>query len=460
MLANRQMGLEWEGSGLPEAPSAPETLEEAGLSLTFLNDIILRTLYIRGVMLGLDLARFLCLPFKVIEESLRFLKDEKCIEVAGGDLIGRVSYKFNLTELGRRRAQDAMTLCAYVGPAPVPLDDYVEQTYRQAVTGITCSPEPLRSTFAHLVIKEELFGALGPAIVSGKSVFIYGPPGNGKTSIARAIGDFMNNAGGEIFVPYAFLAENSIITVFDQSLHQAIDGDINDRMEDNEATIRRLLNTGTIDPRWVRIRRPVVITGGELNLDMLDLRYNSEANFYQAPLHVKANGGVFLIDDFGRQLCSPKELLNRWILPLEDRHDFLTLSSGKKFEVPFEQLIIFSTNLDPKDLVDDAFLRRIRHKLEIEAPGRDVYEKIFAAVCKRLGMAPCPDAIAYLYERYYSNGRSPGPAIAATFWKWCRRFAVSAANPCSSTASSWWRPPPALFASFRAAIGYQPSALG
>jgi Mg-chelatase subunit ChlI len=162
-----------------------------------------------------------------------------------------------------------------------------------------------------------------------------------------------------------------------------------------------------VDARWVRIRRPVVVTGGELNLDMLDLRYNSESNFYQAPLHVKANGGVFLIDDFGRQLCSPKELLNRWIVPLEDRRDFLTVSSGKKFEVPFEQLIIFSTNLDPKDLVDDAFLRRIRHKVEVQAPQRDVYEKIFSAVAKRLGMASCPEAIDYLYERYYNNGRCP-----------------------------------------------------
>jgi predicted ATPase with chaperone activity len=405
--SQRHMGLEWEGAGLPEAPSAPETMQEAGLTLSFLNDMILRTLYVRGVMLGLDLARYMCLPFKVIEESLRFLKDEKCLEVAGGDLIGRVSYKYNLTELGRHRAQDAMKQCAYVGPAPVPLEDYIEQTYRQAVTGISCSPEPLRSAFAHLVIREELFSVLGPAIVSGKSVFIYGPPGNGKTSIARAIGDFMNNAGGEIYVPFAFLAENAIVTVYDQSIHQAVEGDFNDRMEDNEATIRRLLNTGTVDPRWVRIRRPVVITGGELNLAMLDLRFNSEANFYQAPLHVKANGGVFLIDDFGRQLCSPKELLNRWILPLEDRHDFLTVSSGKKFEVPFEELIIFSTNLDPKDLVDDAFLRRIRHKVEIEAPGRDVYEKIFQMVAKRLGMAPCPEAIDYLYERYYDRGRSP-----------------------------------------------------
>ncbi len=399
--------VDWDAAGLPEAPTAPDTLKEAGLTLSFLNDLTLRTLYVRGSMLGLDLARFMCLPFRVIEESLKFLKDEKCIEVAGGDLIGRVSYRFNLTELGRRRAQEAMGLCTYVGPAPVPLEDYVEQTYRQAVTGIGCSPEPLRAAFSHLVIKEEMFNAIGPAIVSGRSVFIYGPPGNGKTSIARSIGDFMNNAGGEIYVPYAFLAENSIITLYDQAVHQRVDGDAIDRMEDNEATIRRLLNTGAVDPRWVRIRRPVIVTGGELNLGMLDLRFNSDANFYQAPLHIKANGGVFLIDDFGRQLCSPKELLNRWILPLEDRHDFLSLASGKKFEVPFEQLIIFSTNLDPKDLVDDAFLRRIRHKVGIEAPPRDVYERIFNNMVKRLGMNPCPEAIDFMYERYYDQGRAP-----------------------------------------------------
>lgn len=408
MRGSRTNDLDWDGAGLPEAPSAPDSLQEAGLSLGFLNDLILRTLYTRGGMLGLDLGRFLCLPFKVIEESLRFLKDEKCLEIAGGDLIGRVSYRFNLTDLGRRRAQEAMQLCAYVGPAPVPLDDYVEQTYRQAVTGISCTPDTMRSTFSHLVLPDALYNAIGPAIISGKSVFIYGPPGNGKTSIARAIGDFMNGAGGAIYVPYAFIAENSIITVYDQSVHQLDeDGGTPDRLEDNEATIRRLLNTGTVDPRWVRVRRPVVITGGELNLEMLDLRFNSESNFYQAPLHVKANGGIFLIDDFGRQLCSPKELLNRWILPLEDRHDFLNLATGKKFQVPFEQLIIFSTNLDPKDLVDDAFLRRIRHKVEVNAPTREVYEQIFNGVAKRLGMNPCREAIDYLYERYYEQGRSP-----------------------------------------------------
>ena len=366
----------------------------------------------------------------MIEDGLKFLKDEKCVEVTGGDLIGRVSYRFNLTELGRKRAQECMKNCAYVGPAPVPIEDYIEQTYRQSVTGINCSPEPLRASFAHLVIPDALLNALGPAIVSGKSVFIYGPPGNGKTAVARSIGDFMNNAGGEIYVPHAFLAENSIITIFDKAIHQTVDGENHDRLEDNEATIRRLLNTGTVDPRWVRIRRPVVVTGGELNLEMLDLRYNATANFYQAPLHVKANGGVFLIDDFGRQLCSPKELLNRWILPLEDRHDYLTVASGKKFEVPFEQLIIFSTNLDPKDLVDDAFLRRIRHKVEIQAPPREVYEKIFNAVAKRLGMNSCTGAVDYLYEQHTmaKRGSGPAPAIAEIYWRLSSRYADFVSN--------------------------------
>ena len=249
--------------------------------------------------------------------------------------------------------------------------------------------------------------ALGPSIVSGKSMFVYGPPGNGKTSIAKAIGDFMNNAGGEIFIPYSFQAENSIITVFDPTIHTIAEGEEVGHIDDNEAIANRLLLSQAVDARWVRIRRPVVITGGELTLGMLDLKFVSEANFYQAPLHVKANGGVFLIDDFGRQLVSPKELLNRWILPLEERHDYLTLASGQKFEVPFEELIIFSTNLDPADLVDEAFLRRIRHKVGIAAPSRDVYTKIFEMNCKRLGMNTCPEAVDFLYERYYSKNRSP-----------------------------------------------------
>jgi predicted ATPase with chaperone activity len=300
-----------------------------------------------------------------------------------------------------------MRACSYVGAAPVPLDDYIEQCYRQAVTGISCAPETLKASFGHLVLREELFNAIGPAIISGKSVFIYGPPGNGKTAIARSIGEFMNNAGGAIYIPYAFTVEGSIVTVYDPSLHQQDDEHGLDHRDEADAAVRRLLSVGNLDSRWIRIRRPVIVTGGELNLTMLDLRYNADANFYQAPIHFKANGGVFLIDDFGRQIVSPKELLNRWILPLEDRHDFLTVANGKKFQVPFEQLIIFSTNLDPRDLVDDAFLRRIRHKVQILAPARDVYERIFNNYARKLGMNPCPEGIDYLYTRYYSQGRAP-----------------------------------------------------
>jgi hypothetical protein len=299
-----------------------------------------------------------------------------------------------------------MRFCAYVGPAPVPLEDYVEQTFRQAVTGISVRTEVLRRCFGHLIVNDNLFNAIGPAIVSGKSIFIYGPPGNGKSSMARAIGEFLNTSGGEVYVPFAFLAEGSIVIVHDEAVHHPAQKDQAENVDDNEATVRRLLNSGTIDARWVRIRRPVIVTGGELSLAMLDLKYNAESNFYQAPLHVKSNGGIFLIDDFGRQLCSPKELLNRWIVPLEDRRDFLTLASGKKFEVPFEQLTIFSTNLDPRDLVDDAFLRRIRHKVQVEAPSREIYEKIFNGVVRRLGMNPCPPAVDYLFERYYNSGRN------------------------------------------------------
>ena len=404
----KRSDMDWDNGTVPEAPSAPENLQQTGLTLGFLSDLILRTLYARGGMLGLDLSRLLCLPFKIIEEALTFLKNEKCVEVLGGDLIGRISYRFNLTELGRRRAQEAMAQCAYVGPAPVPLEDYVEQVYRQAVTAIDVSPESLRAAFGHLVVSEDLFNAVGPAIVSGKSVFIYGPPGNGKTAMAQAIGAFMNACGGEIFVPYAFLAENNIITVFDQAVHEPAEEDAGDapgRQRGHHPPLaqhrHRRSALGEDQASGHRHRRRIEPDHARFEIQ------RPKSNYYQAPMHVKANGGVFLIDDFGRQLCSPKELLNRWIVPLENRVDYLSLASGQKFQVPFEQLTMFSTNLDPKDLVDDAFLRRMRHKLEIMAPKRDIYERIFNSYAKRLGMNQCPAAIDYLYEQYYNRGRCP-----------------------------------------------------
>ena len=392
---------------VPEAPTTPNNLKESGLSIGFIAEMILKMLYTRGSMLGVDISRGLCLPFRIIEDALTFLKNDKCLDVSGGDLIGKVSYKFQLTDLGRRRAQESMKLCGYVGPAPVPLEDYVDQTYKQAVTNLPVDPQALRDAFSHLVISEDLFNAVGPSILSGKSIFIYGPPGTGKTSIAQAVGEFMNRKGGDIFIPHAILAEGNIVTIFDPAVHVVSQSAGNEAPKDEaDAAIRRLLNTNSFDERWVRIRRPVIITGGELNLPMLDPRYNPETNYYQGPLHVKANGGIFLIDDFGRQLCSPKELLNRWIVPLESRVDYLNLASGQKFMVPFEQLTIFSTNLDPKQLVDDAFLRRMRHKVEVAAPKREIYEKIFASYCKKLKMEYSPESVDYLFDRYYSKGRT------------------------------------------------------
>jgi len=396
----------------PQPPQAPETLAKSGLSLMQVCDLILKQLYLQGAALGIDLARQSRLPFNVIDEGLVFLKDEKCIEVSAGDLIGRVSYRFNLTDLGRSRAREAFEQCRYVGPAPVPLEDYVRQCMQQTVTGTVCDPDSLLAAFKDFIIRPGVLDELGPAVCSGKSIFVYGPPGNGKTIIAKGLGRFLNNNGGEIFVPYAIHSENSIVTIFDPTIHAATDNDdlAGTLMQSDPhaaAERSRLLQSNPPDLRWRRIRRPVVITGGELTLDMLDLRYNTSANFYQAPLHIKANGGVFLIDDFGRQIVSPRDLLNRWILPLEERIDYMTLSTGKKFSVPFEQLIIFSTNLDPRELVDEAFLRRIRHKIAIGTPDRDLYTEIFQLACRQRSIPFNQDALDYLYLAYYDKGKPP-----------------------------------------------------
>jgi len=399
-------------TGAADIP-APQTLEETGLSLVQLSGLVLKQLYLQGSAIGLEICRSAHLPFSIIDTALVFLKEEKCIEVTSGNMIGRSSYRFHLTELGRVRAREAFEQCRYVGPAPVPLDAYVRQCQLQTVVGIDCTPEGLEASFSEFIIREGLLEELGPAVCSGRSIFIYGPPGNGKTLIAKGLGRFLNQQGGEIHIPYALQMENSIITLFDPTIHETTDDhefqaySLSHRHSGTHLPDMDDWSKPEADLRWRRIRRPVVITGGELNLEMLDLRYNKTSNFYTAPLHIKANGGVFLIDDFGRQLVSPKDLLNRWIMPLEDRTDYLTLATGKKFAVPFEQLIVFSTNLDPKDLVDEAFLRRIRHKIHVGPPSRELFTKITQLCCQQRDLQYDPVFVDYLYDTYYDQGQSP-----------------------------------------------------
>jgi hypothetical protein len=395
------------------APPAPLTLRQTGLSLGTVTDLILKQLYLQGNLLGIQFARQMRLSFGVVEEGLRFLKDDKCIEVASGEIVGPVSYRFNLTDLGRKRAREAFEQCRYVGPAPVPLSAYVPQCRRQTVAGTECSPEALERAFGNLIIRPTLMGEVGPAVCSGKSIFVYGPPGNGKTMIAKALGNFLNMYGGDIYVPYAVFAENSIITIFDPTIHRPTDhADVLDQIagENESGSLTDPFfsrQSPPFDLRWRRVRRPVVITGGELTLEMLDLRYNSSSNFYTAPLHIKANCGVFLIDDFGRQIVGPRDLLNRWILPLEERVDFLTLATGRKFAVPFEQLIIFSTNLDPRELVDEAFLRRIQHKIHIGPPDRDLFTEIFRLGCEQRSIEYNQACVDFLYREFYDRGKAP-----------------------------------------------------
>lgn len=372
-------------------PPMPRTIEETGLNPAFLADLALKHIYYEGFVTALDVSKALKLPYKGITEMLlEGLKRDRMVEVkgAGSGGFGTSSYEYVITNKGNLRAREVLERSRYVGPAPVTLQRYVEAANLQALSDVRIGAKDVLDVFSDLVINKNIFEQIGPAVNSSRSIFLFGPPGNGKTTISERIGAMMLR--GEIYIPYALEADGNVIKFFDPINHVPVETN-----EDIEGQNTR------VDQRWLRIHRPAIMVGGELTMDMLELSYDPNVNYYEAPLQMKANGGMFLVDDFGRQQVRPQDLLNRWIVPLEKRVDFLKLQTGGNFEIPFDVLVVFATNIEPRELVDDAFLRRIRHKIDVKNPSLDEYRVIFQSVCETKGVAYNDQILAYLLKEYY-----------------------------------------------------------
>jgi hypothetical protein len=370
-------------------PPAPARLEETGLAPDFIAALLIKTLY-GGEATGLVIAERMCLPYGMLEPLIEHARNERLIEVKGTTGTGAATYRYALTDLGRERAGLYLEASQYIGPAPVPLAAYVASMKSLMAARGYIDRDRLKRGFSHLIVGDDILEQLGPAVNAGKALFLHGPPGNGKTVIAEGMG---RTIGGDMYMPYAIEIDGHLITMYDPINHEALE-------PETEST--SIIASAPRDRRWVRIRRPVVMVGGELTLDMLDLSFNPLSKFYEAPVQLKANGGVFLVDDFGRQRMRPQELLNRWIVPLESRFDYLTLHTGKKFQVPFDVLIVFATNLQPSSLADEAFLRRIPYKIAIVDPTLDQFMQIFEMNCRARDLRFHQVMVAYLLRRHYS----------------------------------------------------------
>jgi len=381
------------------APPSPRNLAETGLSLPTLLNLMTKGMYAGGVETPTQLANLLRMPNRIVQLLIEQAQERKLLDVLGA-AGGVGELRDALAEKGRRWAMDALAQNQYIGPAPVSLAAYIDRIQRQRITNERVDRKSIDFAFANMVISERFIHQIGPAINSGRSVLLYGAPGNGKTSIAERVGGIFSDV---IYIPHCFEVEGQIIKVFDPGIHKPVQRNTNDGHSRAPAGLRR----EDFDRRWVPSRRPFIVTGGELTLDMLDLSFNALAKFYEAPLHIKALGGTFVIDDFGRQIVSPESLLNRWIVPLESRIEYLKLHTGKSFSLPFDELVIFSTNMAPRDLMDPAFLRRIPYKLEIASPNPEEYRRIFRAVSKALGLEAGDDVINYVIASLKNLNNAP-----------------------------------------------------
>ena len=374
------------------APPAPRTLDEMKLPIVMMRDILLKTMFRMNKDFVSDIARAICLPIPVTQELVDLARGQKMIEATGtlhANSGGEMGYQ--LTDTGKARAMDSLAQSEYYGAMPVPLEVYSEQVKRQSIRNIQITRDQLTGAMGHLILPDNLLGHLGPAVSSGRSILMYGPPGNGKSSISNGIRDAL---GDRIYVPRAIEYSGQVITVYDPIVHSAAEEAV-----DDPRSLRR--TTGRYDTRYVICDRPTVVTGGELSLSMLDLVYNPTARTYQAPLQLKSSGGVFIVDDLGRQAEPPQALVNRWIVPLEESRDILALQSGEKFEVPFDTLVIFSTNFHPNEIFDKAALRRIFFKIKIDGPCQEDYLKIFAMMARKRKMPLDEDTLIYLMQKKY-----------------------------------------------------------
>lgn len=376
-------------------PEEPQTRKETGLSVTEIESLILKLLLNCGIATGREVAQHIRLPFTVVKDELLSLKAQLLVAYRDGAPMN--DYEYELTELGVDRARRRAEVCTYFGAAPVRLATYIDAIQKQSIENATPRLNDLRRAFADLQLPQAVISQIGQAINAGKSLFLYGAPGNGKTCIAERV---IRAVSEHIWIPRCITVTDEIIRLFDPSMHEEVP-------PQNNSTEDPLLESLRVDRRWIRIRRPTVVTGGELTLDMLECKLNPATGINEAPLQLKSNGGALVIDDFGRQRMSTTELLNRWIVPLEKGHDYLTLRSGRHLEVPFAQLLVFSTNLDPRDIVDEAFLRRIPYKIEVFDPTEDEFRELFLTLAKKMGLETRDSIVDFLLEKHYRKQNRP-----------------------------------------------------